>query len=75
MVKLGEEQLNPWFSIFIQPRLTTQRIIESDPNYMVIPLAGILGFVNSLDKASTNGVGDNFHPGYIFCLAISYGVL
>lgn len=35
--------MNPWTSIWFQPRQTIRQIVETNPRYLVVPLAAMLG--------------------------------
>src|SRR3989338_5161268 len=35
--------MNPWASIWFQPRQTIRQIVDTNPRYLVVPLAVILG--------------------------------
>ena len=47
MEDTNKELLNPWFSMWIQPRATIQQIIDDTPEYMVLPLAALTGLVQT----------------------------
>ena len=51
-------ELNPWVSIWTQPRATIQQIVDSDPERLVLVLAGIGGFGSVLDTVREQGLGD-----------------
>ena len=61
--------LNPWFSIWTQPRLTMRMVLDSDPTRMVLLLAMIGGFANALDRASVQSGGDVMSVPVIFAIA------
>jgi len=44
--------------MWTRPRATIQQIVDSNPEYLVIALAGISGFSQALGRASSNGLGD-----------------
>ena len=52
------QDLNPWFSIWMQPRATMQQILDTDPARMVLMLAIIAGFFEALDQAVIQDLGD-----------------
>jgi hypothetical protein len=54
----GELTLNPWTSIWFRPRATIRQIVDTDPKYMVIPLAMAVGAVRSLQRVTTTEMLD-----------------
>ena len=52
------QSLNPWFSIWLQPRATMQQILDTDPARLVLMLAIIAGFFEALDQAVIQDLGD-----------------
>lgn len=44
------ERLNPWLSIWTQPRATIRQIVERDPTHMVLPLAALSGVSQMLNQ-------------------------
>ena len=58
-------ELNPWVSIWTQPRATIQQIVDSDPEQSVLILAGISGFASTLDSVRDTGLGDGIPWFYI----------
>ncbi len=69
------QALNPWISIWIKPRLTIQRIVDSNPKYMVHVLASVYGFIGLLNAMGESGVGDHLEWPVIFIAAAPLGVL
>lgn len=65
--------LNPWRSMWTQPRATMQQIVDSDPDRHVLLLAAIAGMSHSLDNASMNHTGDTLALPVIFMIAILLG--
>jgi hypothetical protein len=63
--------LNPWTSMWLQPRATIRQIIREDPEKSLILLAGLAGISNAWDRASSNSLGDQFP----FLGVIAFGVI
>ena len=68
-------ELNPWVSIWTQPRATIQQIVDSDPGQSVLILAGISGFVSTLDSVRDTGLGDGIPWFYIVLICALIGSL
>lgn len=66
-------QLNPWTSIWTRPRATIRQIVDTDPKYMVIPLAILGGIVQAFDNASTRNLGDELPLGGVIVAALIGG--
>ncbi|WLE96897.1 MAG: Yip1 family protein [Candidatus Electrothrix communis] len=54
MEDTSKQHLNPWFSMWTQPRATIQQIIDDDPEHMVLLLAALAGFVQALEMTTVN---------------------
>lgn len=52
-------KLNPWFSMWTQPRSTIRQIVNSDPERFVIGLAMISGVLRGLERARSRSLGDD----------------
>ena len=67
-------ELNPWVSIWTQPRATIQQIVDSDPEQLVLIVAGLSGFASTLNSVPDSGLGfgDRYPWFYIvlFCALI-----
>jgi hypothetical protein len=50
--------LNPWLSIWTQPRDTIQHIVDENPERLVWTLAALGGFAQALVRSSSNQTGD-----------------
>lgn len=48
----------PFFTMWTRPRRTMRATLDTDPRRLVIPLAALAGFGNSLDNASGRSLGD-----------------
>ena len=68
-------ELNPWVSIWTQPRATIQQIVDSDPEQSVLILAGISGFASTLDSVRDTGLGDGIPWFYIVLICALIGSL
>ena len=51
--------LNPWFSMWLHPRRTIRRIVETNPDRLVLLLAAVGGIVEALINASSDSKGEN----------------
>jgi len=69
------ESLNPWKSMWLQPRLTIRYLLSKDPTYMVVLLAIISGIYQSLDQAATQSKGDTSSLGMILGSSLVGGVM
>lgn len=49
---------NPLLTVWTRPRATIRAIIETDPNYLVLPLAMATGIVQALDRAALVSAGE-----------------
>lgn len=68
-----QQKLNPWFSIWTQPRATIQQIVENDPVHLVLLLAALGGFSTVLDRASMRNLGDKLDWPVLLLLAAVIG--
>lgn len=67
------QKLNPWLSMWMQPRATIQQIIDDDPKKLVLLLAACSGVFETLSRASERSTGDNLDLPIIFAMAIILG--
>lgn len=67
--------LNPWFSMWTQPRRTMRQVLESDPERLVLVLAAIAGVSRALDRASLKSLGDHLPLVAVLGLSIIGGAL
>lgn len=67
--------LNPWLTMWTQPRATIQQIVDSDPKRFVLVLAALGGFFEALDRASARSMGDELELPLIFLIALIAGPL
>jgi hypothetical protein len=75
LVTRSDQQLNPWLSIWTQPRATIRQIVDTDPTYLVVPLAALGGIGHALDRASMRNAGDTLPLAGILVLALVVGPL
>ena len=57
---MENEQLtffNPYKSIWLQPRSTIQRIVDTNPTYLVLALFALTGVANGISAASAGDLG------------------
>lgn len=69
----NNQNLYPWVSMWLKPRVTIQQIVDTNPQHFVLALAAIEGFSESLNRASMNNMGDRFDWPVIFILAAIIG--
>ena len=67
--------LNPWLTMWTQPRATIQQIVDEDPKRFVLALAALGGFFEVLDRASARSMGDEFELPLILLIALILGPL
>jgi len=67
--------LNPWLSIWTQPRRTMRQILDSDPERNIYVLATIAGVSRVLDRASLRSMGDEVPIFVILGLALIAGTV
>jgi hypothetical protein len=65
--------LNPWLSIWTQPRATIQQIIDTNPTQMVLPLALMAGFGQAMDRSFSNNAGDSLDWPMIVVMSLLIG--
>ena len=69
----NEMTLNPWISMWLQPRATIQQIIDDNPARSVLLLSAIVGIGSVLDRASMKSTGDQLGLAAILAIAIFVG--
>lgn len=73
MTPLPTQTLNPWLSIWTKPRQTIQQIVDTNPQHLVLLLAGLSGISESLDRASNRNSGDTLSLTIILPIIILIG--
>jgi len=73
MSNINDEKSNPWTSIWFKPRKTIQQIVDTNPEQMVLMLAGLSGISQVLSRASMRNAGDTVGLSTILSLAIILG--
>jgi hypothetical protein len=68
-----EQTLNPWITIWNKPRATIQQIVDTNPKHLVLVLAAISGFSETLDRACTRSTGDHLAWPIIILIAAIIG--
>lgn len=68
-----QQNFNPWISIWLNPRTTIQKIIETDPEGLNIVLASLAGVSQVLARASGSGKGDHLSLPVILLIAALLG--
>jgi hypothetical protein len=64
---------NPFFTIWTRPRATIRGIVDTKPNYLVIPLALANGILGALNNAAQRNAGDRVPDAAILRLALTLG--
>lgn len=67
--------LNPWISIWTQPRATMRQILDTDPNARIWLLAAIGGVSHALSSASQSGAIETMGLGVLIASSIVVGAL
>jgi hypothetical protein len=67
------QSLSPFFSIWVKPRETIRKIVETDLTKYVIPLAILAGIGQALDRASARSVGDSLPLIAILAICLIFG--
>ena len=67
--------INPWLSIWIRPRRTIRTLLETEPERAVLLLAAVGGVAESLNRASSSGLGDRIPYDVVLALAVAIGPL
>ncbi|MDY7041747.1 MAG: Yip1 family protein, partial [Chloroflexota bacterium] len=62
------QPLSPWLTIWVKPRQTIRRIVDSDPQHQVILLAMLGGIFQVLNQSSSRHLGDTLSLPIIFLL-------
>lgn len=70
-----QDRLNPWISICTQPRKTIRYVIDSYPYKYVYIIASLYAIFESLNKASSKGLGEQLPIWGILAIAIIGGVI
>jgi len=73
MDSTGSQALNPWFSMWTQPRATIQQIVDTDPERLVLILSAVAGFSETLDRAVMKSLGDRLDWPVIIAIAAVAG--
>lgn len=73
MTNENRQMLNPWSSIWTQPRATIQQIVDTNPRHSVLVLAALAGIGDVLNRASVKHLGDHLHWPMILLLAAVIG--
>lgn len=71
----GEFPANPWCSIWLRPKATIQKVVDSDPRRFVLVLAALGGFFETLNRASGRSLGDSLDFWSVLLFAVVVGGL
>ena len=66
---------SPWLTMWTRPRATMRETLDTDPERMVVVLAILGAFSQSLDKAALRNVGDIFSVPVIILVAAVAGAI
>lgn len=69
----AERGLDPWLSMWTQPRETVRHIVQSGGDYGVLLLAALGGVAQVLDRATSQNLGDEMSIGAILLAALVAG--
>ena len=64
---------SPWFAMWIRPRETIQRIVDTDPKRSVLMLAALSGLATSLNQRCRSNAGDTLSLSEIFSGSVLQG--
>jgi Yip1 domain len=68
------DSISPFFSIWIEPRATIRRIVDSDPTRLVLALAAIGPAINSLISQWSAVISGTAHPSVLWPLWVAFSV-
>jgi len=66
------KRMNPWLSMWTQPRATMRQILDTNPDRLVHVLMVIGGIVGALTRAASRNAGDEMSLGVLWSV---YGVV
>jgi len=70
-----QQSFNPYKSILLQPRSTIQRIVDTNPTYLVLALFALTGAAGSLSAASAEGWGYDMSLLWVFLIIVAIAPL
>lgn len=73
--RLIEEELNPWWTIWVYPRLTIRQVIDTNPRMHFWVLALFFGIVWTAMLGTQVGLGDYFSPAGVAGFILFFGIL
>jgi hypothetical protein len=68
------DSISPFFSIWIEPRATIRRLVDSDPTRNVLALAAIGPAINSLISQWSEVINGTAHPSVLWPLWVAFSV-
>lgn len=71
--QVQQQPLSPFLSIWVQPRATIRKIVETDPTRHVLLLAMLAGIGQALDRAVSRSTGDSLPLLVILAICILLG--
>jgi hypothetical protein len=69
----NEQSLSPFLSIWIKPRETIRKIVDTDPTKYVTVLAMLAGIGQALDRSSSRNAGDSLPLIAILGICLIFG--
>jgi len=66
-----QTSFNPYKSIWLQPRSTIQRIVDTNPTYLVLVLLALTGIANGVSAASVEGWGYDMSLLWVFFIIVA----
>jgi hypothetical protein len=72
-IQTQPQSLSPFLSIWVKPRETIRRIVDTDPTQHVVLLAMLAGIGQALDRASSRNTGDSLPLVAILAVCIIAG--
>lgn len=75
LIETEEEGGNPWLSIWVRPRGTIRKIVDTNPERNVLLLAILSGIIRALDNATDEGFGDDLSLFTIMIIVLIMGSL
>jgi len=66
-----QTSFNPYKSIWLQPRSTIQRIVDTNPTYLVLVLLALTGVANGVSAASVEGWGYDMSLLWVFFIIVA----
>jgi hypothetical protein len=72
-MEIQSQSMTPWLSIWISPRRTIRKIVDTDPGKFVIPLAMLAGISQALDRSVARSSGDTLPLTVVLAICLILG--